>query len=431
MAQDKFHTIVVGGGCLGCASAISVQRRLGGGSEGGHSSVCVIERSVVGSGVTARHSGIVRAANAVPEAAVLAQKAIAQWRNLKSLWGVAAPFEACGAIWIAKDAGPGENSSWDGLESRLKSAGIEFGRIPRSRADELTPGIIDFHDDEVFFYEPGAIQMDPSAMRKMIYEALDINAIEVREKTAVTGFECGEDGRITGVLTSQGRLGCEFVVNAAGAWSPAVFGSLGIAIPVSAEPVHVANWITSLREFEKAMPIIADYVNLAYFRLWRNGEIHMHQPRKRSLRETARVFAGNPLGLVGADFINDPANQGLDYAQIHVYEQIARRRFNNIDRTVYGSGYRSFFDITPDLRFILGRDHRIPNLVHCLGAGQSFKYTPVFGEIIAESIFGGTDYAEEARAFSISRFDDAYMHRFWTRVSGRDKSVEIGAAAAL
>ena len=193
----------------------------------------------------------------------------------------------------------------------------------------------------------------------------------------------------------------------------------------------MANWITSLREFEKAMPIIADYVNLAYFRLWRNGEIHMHQPRKRSLRETARVFAGNPLGLVGADFINDPANQGLDYVQIYVYEQIARRRFNNIDRTVYGSGYRSFFDITPDLRFILGRDHRSPILAHCLGAGQSFKYTPVFGEIIAEFIFGGTDYAEEARAFSISRFDDAYMHRFWTRVSGRDKSVEIGAAAAL
>ena len=96
----------------------------------------------------------------------------------------------------------------------------------------------------------------------------------------------------------------------------------------------------------------------------------MHQPRKRSLRETARVFAGNPLGLVGADFINDPANQGLDYAQIHVYEQIARRRFNNIDRTVYGSGYRSFFDITPDLRFILGRDHRISNLVHCLSRFQ-------------------------------------------------------------
>lgn len=306
-----------------------------------------------------------------------------------------------------------------------------MGGSTRARADELSPAIVDFHDDEVFFYEPGAIQMDPSAVRKMIYEALDINAIDVREKTAVTGFECGENGRISGVLTSQGRLACEFVVNVAGAWSPAVFGSLGIAIPVGAEPVHVANWITSLREFEKAMPIIADYVNLVYFRLWRDGEIHMHQPRKRSLRDTARVFAGNPLGLVGADFINDPANQELDYAQIRVYEQIARHRINNMDRTVYGSGYRSFFDITPDLRFILGRDHRIPNLVHCLGASQSFKYTPVFGEIIAESIFGGRNYAEEARAFSIGRFDDVYMHRFWTLVSGVDKSLEIEATPTL
>jgi sarcosine oxidase subunit beta len=137
VAQDKFHTVVVGGGCLGCASAISIKRRLGGGSERERSSVCLIERSVVGSGVTARHSGIVRAANAVPEAALLAQRAIAQWRNLESLWGVAAPFEVCGAIWIAKDAGPGKNSSWDALEPRMKSAGIEFGRITRARAGEL------------------------------------------------------------------------------------------------------------------------------------------------------------------------------------------------------------------------------------------------------------------------------------------------------
>ena len=100
---------------------------------------------------------------------MLAQKAIAQWRDLESLWGVAAPFEACKAIWIAKDAGLGENSSWDALESRMKSAGVEFGRITRRRADELTHGIIDFHDDQVFFYEPGAIQMDPSAMRRVLY----------------------------------------------------------------------------------------------------------------------------------------------------------------------------------------------------------------------------------------------------------------------
>jgi hypothetical protein len=44
-----------------------------------------------------------------------------------------APFEACGAIWIAKDAGLGQNSSWDALESRMKSAGIEIWARARGR----------------------------------------------------------------------------------------------------------------------------------------------------------------------------------------------------------------------------------------------------------------------------------------------------------
>ncbi|NIM21679.1 MAG: FAD-binding oxidoreductase, partial [Candidatus Latescibacteria bacterium] len=56
-------------------------------------------------------------------------------------------------------------------------------------------------------------------------------------------------------------------------------------------------------------------------------------------------------------------------------------------------------------KFILGPDHRVPNLVHCLGAGQSFKYTPVFGEIIADFVVGGTEFARFAAEFSISRFD--------------------------
>jgi sarcosine oxidase subunit beta len=102
----------------------------------------------------------------------------------------------------------------------------------------------------------------------------------------------------------------------------------------------------------------------------------MHQPRKRAIRETARAFAENPLTIIGADFIVDPTNQGLGYTQIKVYEEIARRRFKNIDKTVYGSGYRSYFDITPDLKFILGPDHRVPIWSTVLGLGRRSNTHP-------------------------------------------------------
>ncbi len=408
----SYHTVAIGGGCLGCASAISVQRRLQRDNENGDV-VCILEKSVVGSGLTARHSGIVRSANAVPAAAKLTKIAADQWHALEDLWGVSASFDACGAVWIARNNGEDGNTKWDFLERQMRETGIEFRKASPSEARAVLPDFVNLYDDQVYYLEPGALQFDPSAFRNLLYAALARKAVEVREKTEVGGFERNEDGAIAAVLTKDGKhLATENVVNAAGPWSPAIFAPLGPAIPVSVEPVNVANWLPSYREIDGIFPIIADYINLAYFRLWRDSEIHMHQPRKRVARETARAFAESPLGVVGANFVNDPTNQGLGYTQIRVYEEISRHRFNNIDQAVYGSGYRSYFDITPDLKFILGPDHRAPNLVHCLGAGQAFKYTPVFGEIVADFICGGDDYAPLAADFSISRFNQKYMSDF-------------------
>ncbi len=356
--------------------------------------------------------------------------AAAKWQALGKLWGVDATFDACGAIWIARDDVQSGNAKWNALERLMDETGIDFRQISASEARAALPHFVNLHSGERYYLEPGAIQFDPSAVRSVLYKGLEANQIEFRENTGVAAFERGDGGEIAAVLTQDGaRLECDHVINAAGPWSPGIFSSLGLSIPVSVEPVHVVNWLTTSRGIQEPFPIIADYVNLAYFRLWRGNELHMHQPRKRAVRETARAFAENPLAIIGADFVNDPKNQGLDYTQIKAYEEIVRHRFNNIDQTVYGSGYRSYFDITPDLKFILGPDHRVPNLIHCLGAGQSFKYTPVFGEIIADFVVGGSEYAGLAAEFSISRFDDRYMASFWSRVADAESARRAEAAS--
>ena len=56
------------------------------------------------------------------------------------------------------------------------------------------------------------------------------------EHTPVQGFETDADGEIKAVDTSRGTITCDYVVNAAGAWSPMVFSGLGISVPVSVEP---------------------------------------------------------------------------------------------------------------------------------------------------------------------------------------------------
>lgn len=421
--DQSFHTIIIGAGCLGTAAAISIAKLISG---RGHkaSDVCVIDKMVVGSGLSARHSGIVRTANADPTAAVLAQRASEMWADLEEHWGVGIKLENTGALWIARDTGGGRNAKWSGLERSLNEKGIDFGQLSLADARQICPDFVRLNDDEVFYHEPDAFQVDPSNVREALYAAIKKSGVILREKCEVLGFERDYVGDIATVVTSAGSFGCRYVINAAGPWSPSIFAGTGVSIPVSVEPVHVANWLTSLNEMPAGMPIIADYVNLAYFRQWRDGEIHMHQPRKRGIRETARAFSESPLSVLGADFMNDPTNQALGYSQMRIYEELARRRFSNIDQTVYSSGYRSFFDITPDLRFILGPDHRVPNLIHSLGSGQAFKYAPVLGEMMAEYVGGGGPLADLGLEFSISRFSDGYMAEFWSKVQGCEHVLE-------
>ena len=70
-------------------------------------------------------------------------------------------------------------------------------------------------------------------------------------------------------------------------------------------------------------------------------------------------FLNDLCAVNGGEYLNEPMNQSLAYNQIKNYEDISKKRFSNIDKTVYASGYRSFFDITPDLRFILVKTPRL------------------------------------------------------------------------
>ena len=82
---ESVNTVIIGGGVLGCASAISTQKRLRKANGNNDDSVCLVEKTVISSGISARHSGIVRSANAVARAAKLAKSATDYWKNLVSM----------------------------------------------------------------------------------------------------------------------------------------------------------------------------------------------------------------------------------------------------------------------------------------------------------------------------------------------------------
>ena len=417
-----YHTIVIGGGCLGAAAAISLQRKLN--KLGKGDKVCLVEKAVLCAAESSRHSGIVRSANADPDASIMASMSSKMWKSLSSVWGLDMEIDEFGAIWIAKKNADGENPAWSDLSERMSKIQLTFEEIDTNSATQKCGETLLTDENESYFYEPAAFQLDPSILRSTLYDAIDENGVVLMEKTEVdTILTKGKE--IIGITTNNGKLDAKNFVNATGAWSSQLFSKIGLKIPVTIEPVSVVNWMESPKQIRYEYPIVADYTNLCYFRSWRGNKMHAHQPRKRSVYEIAKNFLNDLTSVNGGEYLNEPMNQSLAYNQIKNYEDISKKRFSNIDKTVYASGYRSFFDITPDLRFILGKDSKFNNLFHNLGSGQAMKYCPVLGESIAEEILNESDVTGkfDYKKFNINRFSDDYMKDFWNLVQGEENTL--------
>ena len=417
-----YHTVIIGGGCLGAATAVSLQRKLN--SIGKGEKVCLIEKAVLCAAESSRHSGIVRSANADPDASMMANLSTKMWKDLSGIWGLKMELDEFGAIWIAKKNEDGENPAWSELAERMKKIDLKFEEISSKSAISKCGTTLITDENESYFFEPGAFQLDPSILRSTLYNAIDTNGVDLYEKTEVDSI-IFKGNEILGCTTNNGKFDAKNFVNATGAWSSQLFSKIGLKIPVTIEPVSVVNWMESPRQIKYEYPIIADYTNLCYFRSWRGNKMHAHQPRKRSVYEIAKNFINDLTSVNGGEYLNEPMNQSLAYNQIKNYEDISKKRFSNIDKTVYASGYRSFFDITPDLRFILGQDSKYTNLFHNLGSGQAMKYSPVLGESVAEEIMNESLITKkfDYKKFNINRFGDDYMKEFWNLVQGEENTL--------
>ena len=419
---NMYHTVIIGGGCLGAATAVSLQRKLN--SIGKGEKVCLIEKAVLCAAESSRHSGIVRSANADPDASMMANLSTKMWKDLSGIWGLKMELDEFGAIWIAKKNEDGENPAWSELAERMKKIDLKFEEISSKSAVSKCGTTLITDENESYFFEPDAFQLDPSILRSTLYNAIDTNGVDLYEKTEVDSI-IFKGNEILGCTTNNGKFDAKNFVNATGAWSSQLFSKIGLKIPVTIEPVSVVNWMESPRQIKYEYPIIADYTNLCYFRSWRGNKMHAHQPRKRSVYEIAKNFINDLTSVNGGEYLNEPMNQSLAYNQIKNYEDISKKRFSNIDKTVYASGYRSFFDITPDLRFILGQDSKYTNLFHNLGSGQAMKYSPVLGESVAEEIMNESFITKkfDYKKFNINRFGDDYMKEFWNLVQGEENTL--------
>jgi sarcosine oxidase subunit beta len=205
---------------MGLALAWELARR-------GRTAVLVLERSYLNAGASGRNGGGVRAQWTTPTMIRLARRSLAIMDRFAVEMGVNVWFRRGGYLFLAptreqvarieRNAGLHRR---EGLRTRILSPAEALEVVPQLDPSRFLAAAWN-PDDGVVFPWPFLWGYASRA------EAL---GAKVRTFTRVTGFETS-GRRVTAVVTDRGRVACDTVVVAAGAWSKEVAALAGVKLP--------------------------------------------------------------------------------------------------------------------------------------------------------------------------------------------------------
>ncbi len=221
------HVAVIGGGLIGLSTAWALSRC--------GVSVTVFESGRMGRGASWAAGGML-AAHVEDEACDPAFLTLA--RASQDLWpGFAAALtEATGLPLEVDQAGtlvaafdPVTADRWRDLcrSDRLRS---DLHWLSPREARGREPGLA--RDCLGAAFSPRDHQIDPRAAVSALIKACQASGVTLAEDRPVLAIDA-RGGRVTGVITPEGRIGCDAAVLAAGAWSGRIEGQgPGAAMPV-------------------------------------------------------------------------------------------------------------------------------------------------------------------------------------------------------
>jgi sarcosine oxidase subunit beta len=211
-------------------------------------------------------------------------------------------------------------------------------------------------------------------------DACEALGAEVVPFVSVTGLRVA-GGRITHVETSAGPIACDWVVNAAGAWSRELAKGVGVDLPVKPER-HEILVSEPLKPFLD--PMLVDLSNGYYINQDMRGE------------------------LVGG--LGTHTEESMDWSSsLEFMREFARSTVRLLPRLGPVRVLRQWagsYDKTPDAKPILGIAETGPsNLVQANGfSGHGMMISPMVGVLTAQLVAGRrTDL--DLRPFALERFE--------------------------
>ncbi|MEQ8604271.1 MAG: FAD-dependent oxidoreductase [Marivibrio sp.] len=221
--KSDVQVAVIGGGVVGC----SVLYHL---TKAGWKDVVLIERSELTSGSTWHAAGGFHTINGDPNVAKLQQYTIGLYKEIEEISGQSCGFHLTGGVLLA-----GTEDRVDFLKmmrAKEKLLGIDCEMISPQEAAELFP-LMDPKHFKGAMYSPLEGHLDPSGTTYAYAKAARVQGAEIYLRNRVVDLQHRPDGSWD-VVTEEGTIHAEHVVNAGGLWARECGRMVGLELPILA-----------------------------------------------------------------------------------------------------------------------------------------------------------------------------------------------------
>lgn len=368
--KNKADVVIVGGGVNGCGLAYNLAKK--------DMDVVVFERDYLTSGATGACGAGIRQQWSTKENTLLAINSVKIFEKLSKELGEDIDLRHGGYLIAIHD--DKEMHQAEKNVKMQKSLGLKVDILnPREINDVVS--ILDVKGMNAIgaTFCPTDGHANPFKTTFAYANAAKRYGATIYTHTEVIGVK-KQKKQITEVITKNGVVKTNIVINAAGVWSKDIAEMVGIKVPNV--PIRKEIMVTERLEplFEAMVISFKDGI---YFSQQKEGQIIGGIP----IPEQKMGYKTMPT----VSFMQHMARVLTCYAPVLKHVNMLRH-------------WTGFYDVTPDARPILGETRDVKGFIHCHGfSGHGFMLSPMVCNLLSDLIVDGKK-SEVLKSLSLERF---------------------------
>jgi len=373
--KPNYDIVIIGGGGHGLACAYYLAKYHG------ITNVAVLEKGYVGGGNTGRNTAIIRSNYLTPEGVRFYDESMRLYQNLSAELDFNIMYSERGHFTLAHTDSAIRTARWRAEVN--KHLGVDSEVVYREDLRRMIP-LLNLSEDVRYpvmgalYHPPGAIARHDAVAWGYGGRASQLG-VEIHQGTEVLGIK-QESGRVTGVITNRGEIGCGKAMQAVAGMSSVMAAKAGFKLPISSTTLQ-ACVSAPLKPFLNDI-VVSGSLHV-YISQSSRGELVMGGSAEGYSRYNTRTTLDLTEGLMA-----------------HMLEL-----FPFLGEVPLLRHWAGIVDMTPDFSPIMG-ETPIENYYIDSGWGTwGFKATPVCGKRMAETLATGR-VPDILEPFRLSRFNE-------------------------